>query len=102
MPARRRGRSRPRLRHRHQPAPRGLYVDIAGDGASALARVGVNGDLVCLDLNLPDTDGLEVCRQVVSMPTSDDAAGPRIIMLCAGAASATASAASMRGPTTTW
>ena len=62
----------------------GYAVDIAGDGASALARVGVNEyDLVCLDLNLPDTDGLEVCRQVVSMPTSDDAAGPRIIMLTA-------------------
>ena len=62
----------------------GYAVDVAGDGASALDRVGVNEyDLVCLDLNLPDTDGLEVCRQVVSMPTADDAVVPRIIMLTA-------------------
>ena len=62
----------------------GYAVDVAGDGASALDRVGANEyDLVCLDLNLPDTDGLEVCRQVVSMPTADDAVVPRIIMLTA-------------------
>ena len=62
----------------------GYAVDVAGDGASALDRVGMNEyDLVCLDLNLPDTDGLEVCRQVVSMPTADDAVVPRIIMLTA-------------------
>ena len=62
----------------------GYAVDVAGDGASALDRAGVNEyDLVCLDLNLPDTDGLDVCRQVVAMPTVDDAPAPRIIMLTA-------------------
>jgi len=62
----------------------GYAVDVAGDGASALDRVGVNEyDLVCLDLNLPDTDGLDVCRQVVSMPPVDAAVVPRIIMLTA-------------------
>ena len=62
----------------------GYAVDVANDGVSALDRVGVNEyDLVCLDLNLPDTDGLDVCRQVVSMPTVDDAVVPRIIMLTA-------------------
>jgi hypothetical protein len=45
----------------------GYAVDVAGDGASALDRVGLNEyDLVCLDLNLPDVDGLDVCRQVMS------------------------------------
>lgn len=62
----------------------GYAVDIAGDGASALDRAMVNEyDLVCLDLNLPDTDGLEVCRRIASMPTVDHAVVPRIIMLTA-------------------
>ena len=62
----------------------GYAVDVAGDGAAALDRIGLNEyDLVCLDLNLPDTDGLDLCRRVVSMPRPDDAASPRIIMLTA-------------------
>ena len=62
----------------------GYAVDVAGDGASALDHAGINEyDLVCLDLNLPDTDGLDVCRQVVAMPTVDEASAPRIIMLTA-------------------
>jgi DNA-binding response OmpR family regulator len=62
----------------------GYAVDVAGDGAAALERVVVNDyDLLCLDLNLPDTDGLDLCRQVVTMPTIDNATQPRIIMLTA-------------------
>jgi DNA-binding response OmpR family regulator len=62
----------------------GYAVDVAEDGASALERVVLNDyDLLCLDLNLPDTDGLDVCRQVVGMPTIDSATQPRIIMLTA-------------------
>ncbi len=62
----------------------GYAVDVAGDGASAIERVIVNDyDLLCLDLNLPDTDGLDVCRQVVTMPPVDDATPPRILMLTA-------------------
>jgi DNA-binding response OmpR family regulator len=62
----------------------GYAVDVAEDGASALERVVLNDyDLLCLDLNLPDTDGLDVCRQVVAMPTIDSATQPRIIMLTA-------------------
>ena len=62
----------------------GYAVDVAEDGASALDRVGVNDyDLLCLDLNMPDTDGLDVCRQVVTMPAVDTATQPRIIMLTA-------------------
>jgi DNA-binding response OmpR family regulator len=62
----------------------GYAVDVAGDGATALDRVVVNDyDLVCLDLNLPDTDGLDLCRQVVNTPPVDDWTVPRIIMLTA-------------------
>lgn len=63
----------------------GYAVDLAEDGASALDRVMVNDyDLLCLDLNLPDTDGLDVCRQVVGMPPVDDSSTPpRILMLTA-------------------
>ena len=44
----------------------GYAVDVAPDGASALERIGTAPyDVVCLDLNLPDLDGLEVCRRVV-------------------------------------
>ncbi|MBI4935489.1 MAG: response regulator [Actinobacteria bacterium] len=62
----------------------GYAVDIANDGASAMDRVVVNEyDLLCLDLNLPDTDGLDLCRQVVNLPAVDDTTVPRIIMLTA-------------------
>ena len=65
----------------------GYATDMALDGRSALDRLAVNEyDLVCLDLNLPDGDGLELCRRVVSQPDArlnPDAAPPRIIMLTA-------------------
>lgn len=62
----------------------GYAVDVAADGAAALDRIVITPyDLVCLDLNLPDTDGLDLCRQIVSMPTLDDSPVPRIIMLTA-------------------
>jgi DNA-binding response OmpR family regulator len=62
----------------------GYAVDVAGDGASAMERIGINDyDLLCLDLNLPDTDGLDLCRAVVSRPAVDEATPPRILMLTA-------------------
>jgi DNA-binding response OmpR family regulator len=62
----------------------GYAVDIANDGAGAMERVVLNEyDLLCLDLNLPDTDGLDVCRRVVNQSPIDDTAAPRIIMLTA-------------------
>ena len=65
----------------------GYAIDVASDGASALDRVSVNEyDLVCLDLNLPDVDGLDVCRTVVSgngSATDQDTPTPKIIMLTA-------------------
>jgi DNA-binding response OmpR family regulator len=43
----------------------GYGVELAADGATALAYVEAGGlDLVLLDVNLPDLDGLEVCRRV--------------------------------------
>ena len=43
----------------------GYAVDVAYDGAEALEKAGVNAyDVVCLDLNLPRVDGVEVCRKL--------------------------------------
>ncbi len=64
----------------------GYAVDVAGDGQAALERLGVHAyDMVCLDLNLPDTDGLDICRHVVDTPRSepDAADAPRILVLSA-------------------
>ena len=63
----------------------GYATDVAADGASAMERIAVNEyDLVCLDLNLPDVDGLAVCRHVItSHGAGPDAPPPKIIMLTA-------------------
>ena len=63
----------------------GSATDVAVDGTSAIERVAVNEyDLVCLDLNLPDVDGLTVCRHVItSHGAGPDAPPPKIIMLTA-------------------
>ena len=56
-------------------------VDVAGDGATALERIGVNDyDVVVLDRDLPVVHGDDVCRQLVA---SDSAA--RVLMLTAAA-----------------
>lgn len=65
----------------------GYAVDVVHDGEAALERLAVNQyDLVCLDLNLPDMDGLDVCRALRSDPSY--APGPqevatRVLMLTA-------------------
>ncbi len=65
----------------------GYAVDVAADGGEALDRLAVTPyDLVCLDLNLPDVDGLEVCRRVRTDPAyapADDEAAPRVLILTA-------------------
>ena len=64
----------------------GYAIDIAEDVTSAKRFVAVNSyDLVCLDLNLPDGDGLDVCRQVAASRAHDDGPGPgpKVIMLTA-------------------
>ena len=60
----------------------GYAVDLADDGSAALERLAVNEyDLVCLDLNLPDIDGLEVCGYLAGPDRT--APRPRVIMLTA-------------------
>jgi len=65
----------------------GYAVDVANDGAEAVERLTVTAyDLVCLDLNLPDTDGLELCRRIRTDPAltpSDEVPAPRVLMLTA-------------------
>ncbi len=59
----------------------GYAVDVAYDGAEALEKAGINNyDVVCLDLNLPRIDGVEVCRRL-----REDRFGGGIIMLTARA-----------------
>jgi DNA-binding response OmpR family regulator len=65
----------------------GYAVDVAHDGVNALERLGVTAyDLVCLDLNLPDVDGLELARRLRTDPAyapGPEDAAPRILMLTA-------------------
>jgi two-component system response regulator MprA len=73
----------------------GYDVELASDGAEALARLSANGqvDAVVLDILMPGVDGLEVCRQIrragnavpVLMLTARDAVGDRVEGLDAGA-----------------
>lgn len=61
----------------------GYAVDVAFDGEEALAKLRVNSyDLVCLDLTLPDIDGLEICRRVREDGIVPDEV-PRVLMLTA-------------------
>ncbi|MCU1452690.1 MAG: hypothetical protein JWN46_836 [Acidimicrobiales bacterium] len=65
----------------------GYAVDVASDGAGALERLALTPyDLVCLDLNLPDIDGREVCRRLRTDPRYQPEPGeaaPRVLMLTA-------------------
>ena len=73
----------------------GYEVELASDGAEALARLAADGqpDAVVLDILMPGIDGLEVCRQIrrrgnsvpVLMLTARDAVGDRVEGLDAGA-----------------
>ncbi len=63
----------------------GYAVDSAHSAEEALDKVGTTPyDIVCLDLNLPDGDGREVCRSIRAanhrIDTSD---APRVLMLTA-------------------
>lgn len=65
----------------------GYAVDVAHDGTEAVERLRLTAyDLLCLDLNLPDTDGLELCRRLRTDPSlvpADDVPAPRVLMLTA-------------------
>jgi len=65
----------------------GYAVDVAGDVAGAVDRIAVSPyDLVTLDLNLPDGDGLDLARQIRTDPylaPQDGESPPRVLMLTA-------------------
>lgn len=72
----------------------GYEVDLAEDGKSALRTLAQSSpDAIVLDLQMPDVDGLEVCRRLrasgdgtpVLMLTARDAIGDRVEGLDAGA-----------------
>ncbi len=61
----------------------GYAVDLAADGAVAMGKLeSTEYDIVCLDLNLPDVDGLEVCRWIRRGNGLADPE-PRVLMLTA-------------------
>ena len=60
----------------------GYAVDVVNGGEAALDRVQFQPyDLICLDLTMPDIDGLEVCTRLRANPP--DGGAPRILMLTA-------------------
>ena len=60
----------------------GYAVDVVHGGAEALERLDFQPyDLICLDLTMPDVDGLDVCASIRSNPPETGA--PRILMLTA-------------------
>ncbi|MEE8498755.1 MAG: response regulator transcription factor [Acidimicrobiia bacterium] len=63
----------------------GYAVDMALTGEEALDKLSVVPyDVVCLDLNLPDIDGREICRRInLDTARFDDADTPRVLMLTA-------------------
>lgn len=65
----------------------GYAVDVAHDGRGAVDRLSVSSyDLVTLDLNLPDADGLDLARRIRSDPLLapiDGEPAPRILMVTA-------------------
>ena len=62
----------------------GYAVDVAYDGDDARVKAAVYPyDLVTLDLNLPGTDGRELCRELRAGERRDGAPPPRILVLTA-------------------
>jgi DNA-binding response OmpR family regulator len=62
----------------------GYAVDVAYDGAAALLKSAVYPyDLVSLDLNLPGSDGRQICRQLRSQERPDGAPAPRVLVVTA-------------------
>ena len=62
----------------------GYAVDVAYDGDEALVKAAVYPyDAVSLDLNLPGTDGREICRRIKTSERRDGSPPPRVLMLTA-------------------
>ena len=43
---------------------KGFEIITAGDGLEVLEKLSKNPDLILLDINMPRTDGIEVCRKI--------------------------------------
>src|SRR5712691_5214180 len=67
----------------------GYDVEGVGDGAQALARFGqIKPDLVVLDIMLPGTDGLTICKEIqvpIIMLTAKDEVTDKVVGLEVGA-----------------
>jgi DNA-binding response OmpR family regulator len=64
----------------------GYATDVAPDASAALDLAAVNSyDLICLDLNLPDGDGLDICNELAQGPRHgfDPGPPPKVIMVTA-------------------
>ena len=63
----------------------GYAVDVALTGRDAMEKMAISPyDIVCLDLNLPDMDGREVCRRLhCGHRQIDGTDQPRVLMLTA-------------------
>ncbi len=62
----------------------GYAVDVAYDGDTGLRKALVRPyDAICLDLNLPGTDGRDVLRMVRAEARREGTPGPRILLLTA-------------------
>eukprot|EP01036_Dinobryon_divergens_P036918 gene36918-48164_t len=62
----------------------GFGFSHAGDGTAGLEQLQQHApDLVILDLMLPDTDGLEVCRRIRALP-APMASGPVLMLTAKG------------------
>ena len=42
----------------------GYYVMVAENGLQAIEKAGKQPDLILLDINMPDIDGIEVCKRI--------------------------------------
>ena len=59
----------------------GAYVALAGTGAQAVSAVKSGFDVIILDLDLPDLDGLSVLRQIREPSNGDGIVAPPVLLL---------------------
>ena len=59
----------------------GAHVALAGTGAQALSAVKSGFDLIILDLDLPDLDGLSVLRNLRTRSNGDGVVTPPVLLL---------------------
>ena len=49
--------------------PKGYNVALAENGVTGIEKAGKQPDLILLDVNMPDVDGIEVCRRIRDLVT---------------------------------